>query len=161
LLPRPLPELLAQLRTADARSSRQALEALVVRFLGFLSLEHVGTRHVTISGKPGTASDMLFESESLFLRRWQVRCRNATLLTVDDVAAAVGVLGYCQSDVGVVVCTGEVEPAAAEFAGMVRRSMRQPIVILDGENLVSLVENPGALVSTVRKSAPEALTLAG
>ena len=159
LLAEPLPALLTQARRAHAKRERLALDAFVVGLFGLSMFKYIGFRHVRSSG-PGATSDLLFDREGFLFRRWQVRCRNSAVLMIDDVAATLGMLGYCESDVGVVMCTGEVEFAAAEFAAAARKSIRQPIVVLDGDALASLAANPRALMGAVEGRAPEALTLA-
>jgi len=152
-----LAEIIALLDGAEERGRGLALEALAFHLMGFLGLEYVGTR-LRAMATGGAETDLVFEGRSLYFHRWQVQCRNATTLNVDDVAKEAGLLGYLGSDVGVVVCTGEIDPRAVGFARTARRGMRQPIVLIDGRTLRSSIDNPAAVIDAVRAQAPEALT---
>jgi hypothetical protein len=156
LLRRPVVEILTGLESADERERGLSVEALAFHVMALLRLKYVATR-LRGTSTAGTETDLIFEDKSLVFRQWQVQCRNAPAMTVDDVAREVGLLDYFGSDVGVVVSTGSVDEKARSFAEVVRKAIRQPVVLIDRTILEVIDNDPAALAKAIRVQAPTAL----
>jgi site-specific DNA-methyltransferase (cytosine-N4-specific) len=92
--------------------------------------------------------------------RWQIQCKDTASVSLDDVAKEVGLLDYFGSDVGVVVSTGTFDSGATRFAKLVRQRIRQPVVLIERDDLETLTLEPGSLVDIIRSQAPHALASA-
>jgi site-specific DNA-methyltransferase (cytosine-N4-specific) len=159
LLRRPLNEILAQLDSTGKHQRGLALEALAFYLMRLVDLSYVGTR-LRGSATGGAEVDLIFEGSRLIFSRWQIQCKNTARVSLDDVAKEVGLLDYFGSDVGVVVSTGTFDSGATRFAKLVRQRIRQPVVLIERDDLETLTLEPGSLVDIIRSQAPHALASA-
>lgn len=157
LLRKSLAEILSEVQSPEKHARGLALEALAFYLMRLIDLKYVRTR-LRGEATGGAEVDLVFEGSRLLFSRWQIQCKNTRLLIEDDVAREVGLLDYFRSDVAVVVSTGAIHSKAVGYRGLARRSIRQPIVLIDGQAIASCVDDPFAFVRTVRMQAPEAFT---
>lgn len=156
LLGVPVLEILARFESRDEGERGLALEALAFHLMERLGLRYVATR-LRGASTAGAETDVIFEGTSFVLRRWQIQCRNAPTVTVDDVAKEVGLLDYFGSDVGVIVSAGSVDESARRFVDVVRKAIRQPIILIDRAILEVIDRHSAALAEAIRVQAPTAL----
>ena len=159
LLRKSLAEILSQVESPDKHARGLALEALAFYLMRLIDLKYVGTR-LRGEATGGAEVDLVFEGSRLLFSRWQIQCKNTAVLMEDDVAREVGLLAYFRSDVAVLVSTGAVDSKAVRFAEAARRSIRQPIVLVDGETLGHVSKERTAFLCAIRAQGPHALTLA-
>jgi len=159
LLRKSLQEILAELKSAGRHARGLALEALAFYLMRLVDLRYVATR-LRGAATGGAEVDLIFEGSRLLFSRWQIRCKNAPSVAVDEVAKQVGVLNYFSSDVGVVVSTGTFDSSAVRFAEMVRRRIRQPLILIDRSDLDAIAQHPSTIVDIVERQARPALLAA-
>jgi len=156
LLRKPFGEILAQVESADKHVRGLALEALAFYLMRLIDLTYIATR-LRGEATGGAEVDLIFEGSRLMFSRWQIQCKNTASVSLDDVAKEVGLLDYFGSDVGVVVSTGTFDSGATRFAKLVRQRIRQPVVLIERDDLETLTLEPGRLVDIIRSQAPHAL----
>jgi len=159
LLRKPFGEILLQVGSHDRHIRGLALEALAFYLMRVIDLTYVATR-LRGEATGGAEVDLVFEGTRLMFSRWQIQCKNTASVSLDDVAKEVGLLRYFGSDVGVVVSTGGFDPAAVRYAETVRQRSREPIVLVDRNDLDALRDHPATFCEVLRTQAPHALTLA-
>lgn len=156
MLRKSLPEVTRDIGSSDKHIRGLALEALAFYLMRLIDLTYVKTR-LRGDQTGGAEVDLVFDGTRLMFSRWQIQCKNTKLLTTDDVAREVGLLDYIGSDVAVVVSTGRISAGARAFVEVVRRKIRQPIILVGPGLLKKLTVDPLAFAAAVRAQAPQAL----
>jgi site-specific DNA-methyltransferase (cytosine-N4-specific) len=107
----------------------------------------------------GIETECVFESTKPVFSRWQVRCKNTTSMTIDDVAKAVGLTHVLKSNVIVMVNTGEIDTKARLFADRVMAGSNLSIVMIDRNDLNTMCNNPDHIVEILEREAHHARTM--
>ncbi|HOG46489.1 MAG TPA: hypothetical protein PLJ35_15045 [Anaerolineae bacterium] len=152
LLRRPLGDILACTKAPDGRSRGLALDALAIRLMVLLNLVYIDAR-VHGTATDGTMAQLLFESTSLLLSRWQVHCRNAEMVTLDDVATAVGLSYVLRSDVVVMVGMEAIEPRSQRFACEVMENSKLRIAMINRADLECVERAPSAIIDVLNRES--------
>jgi hypothetical protein len=153
-----LEQVLDDLHSSDRHKKGIALEALAFYFARRLDLEFVEWR-LRSSATGGAEVDLIVEGARLMFSRWQIQCKNTAHVSLDDLAKEVGVAVAINSNVIMMVSTGNVGPAVIDFAKKVMRTSPIQIILLTGKNVESIKENPGLLINVMNAHAREAMTL--
>jgi hypothetical protein len=144
-------------QTSDPDRSGRALEWLAVRLCQMLDLEFARWRKAEESVVGGGEADALMRSARLVRSRWQIKCQHTSFLVLDDLAKEVGFARFFDSDVVLIVCTGELTRQASTFAEAVREKSRAEICCLGGHDLQTISESPADLPDLILRQAPLAL----
>jgi len=157
-LRRPLDEIIDEL-DADSKHVRGlALEALALRLMRLVDLTYVATR-LRGAATGGAEVDVIFESARLVYSRWQVQCKNKKQVALDDVAKEVGLTHFLKSNVIVIVGTGTISTAARRYANKVMMDSNLCVVMVDGEDVSTIRENPTTIVDVFNREARSAMRL--
>lgn len=158
LLRRPLSHILLDVDSTDKHVAGLALEALAFKIMRLLNLDYVATRlRGTETG--GAEVDLIFESSRLVFTRWQIQCKNAARLTLDDVAREVGLTRLLKSSAVVVATTGTVAAEARRYTDKIIGDSNLQVVILDGADLKTIAASPARIVRIFSREARNAMRL--
>jgi hypothetical protein len=158
LLRKPLAEILDELNDKNTHIRGLALEALAFKLMRIIDLNYVATR-LRGSMTGGAEVDLIFESSRLVFSRWQVQCKNTSSVHLDDVAKEVGLTHVLKSNVIVMVSTGEIGPAAREYANKIMADSNLAIVMIDRTDVENIVANPSYIIHTLNREAKYAMQL--
>jgi hypothetical protein len=158
LLERPLADILLGVESTDKFEAGLALEALAFKLMRTLAMNYVATR-LRVSDTGGAEIDLIFESARLVFSRWQVQCKRTARVALDDVAKEVGLTHFLKSNVIVVITTGEVGSQARRYANKIMRDSNMCIVLITGDDLQAIKNNPAFIVDAFRREAEHAMTL--
>ena len=158
LLREPLDKILSDLDCPDRQVAGLALEALAFKLMRLFDMDYVATR---LRGEEtaGTEVDLVFQSTRLVFTRWQIQCKHADRMSIDDVAREVGLTHILKSNAAVVVTTGTVDPEARRYANKVMADSSLAIVLMDGEDLEAIADNPTHIVPIFKREARHAMEL--
>jgi site-specific DNA-methyltransferase (cytosine-N4-specific) len=154
----PLREILSDLDSSDRHVAGLALEALALKLMRLFDMDYVATR-LRGAQTGGTEVDLVFQSTRLVFTRWQIQCKNAARMSIDDVARAVGLTHVLKSNAVVVVTTGTVEAEARRYANEVMVDSSLAIVLIGGEDLKVIAGNPTRIVDIFEREARRAMDL--
>jgi site-specific DNA-methyltransferase (cytosine-N4-specific) len=158
LLRKPLSEILNELNDKDTHIRGLALEVLAFKLMRIIDLNYVATR--LRGGMTGGAEvDLIFEASRLVFSRWQIQCKNTSSVRLDDVAKEVGLTHMLKSNVIVMVSTGEIGPAAREYANKVMADSNLAIIMIDHTDVENIVENPSFIIHVLNREAKYAMQL--
>ena len=158
LLRHPLGKLLSDVDSSDTHVAELALEALALKLMRLLNMDYVATR-LRGAETRGTEVDLVCQSTRLVFTRWQIQCKNAARMSIDDVAREVGLTHLLNSSAVLVVTTGTVDPEARRYADQVMTDSSLAIVLIDGEDLKVIAENPTRIVDIFEREARHAMEL--
>jgi len=123
-----------------------------------LDMTYVATRlRGTATG--GAEVDVIFESGRLVFSRWQVQCKNTSRVALDDVAKEVGLTHFLKSTVIVIVTTGVVGTEARKYANKIMTDSNLCIVMIDGQDIDRIVNQPASIVDSFNREAKQAMKL--
>jgi len=154
----PLSKILAQLKARDKHTRGLALEALALRLMRLIDIQYVATR-LRGSATGGAEVDLVFESARLVFSRWQVQCKNTSRVALDDVAKEVGLTHFLKSNAIVIVTTGQIGPEARRYANKIMTDSNLCIIMVDGDDVQAIVQNPTVIVDTFNREARQAMKL--
>jgi site-specific DNA-methyltransferase (cytosine-N4-specific) len=158
MLRKPFADIRKHLSARDRHVRGLALEALAFKLMRLLDMTYIATRlRGTATG--GAEVDLIFESSRLVFSRWQVQCKNTAHVSLDDIAKEVGLTHMLKSNVIVVVGTGDVGPAARQYANKVMTDSNLCIVLLDGDDIVAIEQSPVTIVDAFNREAAHAMRL--
>jgi len=158
LLRRPLCDILKEMKSRDKHARGLALEALAFNLMRLLDMTYVATRlRGTATG--GAEVDVIFESARLVFSRWQVQCKNTARVALDDVAKEVGITHFLKSNVIVMVTTGKIGAQARRYSNKIMTDSNLCIVMLDGDDIKSIVKNSAKIVDVLNREARQAMKL--
>lgn len=121
-------------------------------------MDYVATRlRGTATG--GAEVDLIFHSTRLVYSRWQVQCKNTKRVALDDVAKEVGLTHFLKSNVIVIISTGKIGEEARRYANKIMTDSNLSIVMVDGEDLKDIIENPSCIVDVFNREAHKAMKL--
>lgn len=158
LLRQPLGKLLSDLHSSDTHGAGLALEAVALNLMRLLNMDYVATR-LRGAETGGVAVDLVCQSTRLVFTRWQIQCKNAARMSIDDVAREVGLTHLLKSNAVVVVTTGTVDPEARRYADQVMADSILAIVLIDGADLKAITANPTRIVEIFEREARHAMEL--
>lgn len=158
LLRQPLREILSDIDNADTHVAGLALEAVALNLMRLLNMDYVATR-LRGAETGGVEVDLVCQSTRLVFTRWQIQCKNAARMSIDDVAREVGLTHPLKSNAVVVVTTGTVDAEARRYADQVMADSSLAIVLIDGEDLKAIAENPTRIVDIFEREARHAMEL--
>ena len=158
LLRKPMVDILAEITAKDKHQRGLALEALAFKLMRLLDMTYIATR-LRGAATGGAEVDLIFESSRLVFSRWQVQCKNAANVSLEDVAKEVGLTHTLKSTVIVMVGTGEIGPAARKYANRVMTDSNLCLVLLDGSDVAAIERNPSAIVDVFNREAAHAMKL--
>ena len=158
LLVKPLPEILAEMQSTDTYHAGLALEALAFKILRILGMDYLATR-LRAEATGGSEVDLLFHSSRLVYSRWQVQCKNASLVSLDQVAKEIGLVQLTYANVILVITTGRVSDSARIFANRTMKQSNLCIVFVDGEDIAKISENPACIIDVFEREAKATMQL--
>ena len=158
LLRRPLGSILSDLDSSDRHVAGLALEAVALNLMRLLNMDYVATR-LRAAETGGVEVDLVCQSTRLVFTRWQIQCKNAARMSMDDVAREVGLTHLLRSNAIVVVTTGTVDAEARRYANKVMVDSNLAIVLMDGADLKIIAENPTRIVDIFEREARHAMEL--
>ena len=158
LLRQPLGSILSDLDSSDRHVAGLALEAVALNLMRLLNMDYVATR-LRAAETGGTEAGLVCQSTRLVFTRWQIQCKNAVRMSMDDVAREVGLTHLLRSNAIVVVTTGTVDAEARRYANKVMGDSNLAIVLMDGADLKIIAENPTRIVDIFEREARHAMEL--
>lgn len=158
LLREPLDKILSDLDCPDRQVAGLALEALAFKLMRLFDMDYVATR---LRGEEtgGTEVDLVFQSTRLVFTRWQIQCKHAARMSIDDVAREIGLTHFLKTNAVVVVTTGTVDPEARRYANKVMMSTNLAVVLIDGWDLKTIADAPTRIVRIFEREASRAMEL--
>jgi len=157
LLRQPLSDIVAAL-DASTHEKGLALEALAFKMMRSLNLDYLETRF-----RPRTGGrfevDLLFESRQLGYSRWQIQCKNTARVSLEDIAKEVGLVYRLLSDTIVVITRGSIGEEARSYANDVMRKTSLSIVLIDGDDVKGIIDDPLAIFAVLEREAALAASL--
>jgi site-specific DNA-methyltransferase (cytosine-N4-specific) len=158
LLRTPLSVILEEMKDEDRYTAGLALEALAFKIMRLLDMTYVATR-LRANQTGGAEVDLIFESARLVFSRWQIQCKNTSRVSLDDVAKEVGLTRFLKSNVIIIVTTGSIGSEARRYANKIMSDENLAIVMLDGNDLSSISDNPADIVRSFSREAQHAMNL--
>ena len=158
LLRKPLGEIRGALDSEDRHVRGLALEALAFKLMRSIDLSYVATR-LRGAATGGAEVDLIFESARLVFSRWQVQCKNAARVSLDDVAKEVGLTHVLKSNAVVIVSTGEIGGEARRYANRIMVDSNLCVVMLDRFDLARIESHPAAIVDVLTREARHAMEI--
>lgn len=158
MLRKNLLQILNELDSNDKYRRGLALEALAFKLLRLLDMTYVATR-LRGSSTGGAEVDLIFQSARLVFSRWQVQCKNTGRVSLDDVAKEVGLTHFLKSNVIVMVTTGAIGSEARKYANKIMTDSNLSIVMVDGQDVKSIIEKPSFIVDVFNREAKRAMKL--
>ena len=158
LLRKPLSEIIGEMSSSDRYKAGLALEAMAFKIMRFLDMTYVATR-LRANQTGGAEVDLVFEAARLVYSRWQTQCKNTARVSLDDVAKEVGLTHFMQSNVIVMVTTGEIGGEARYYANKIMAATNLAIVMLDGSDLTEISNSPPVIVRAFEREARHAMNL--
>jgi hypothetical protein len=143
-------DILAGLSSTSTHEKGLALEALAFYLGRLLGLEFVQWR-LRSNKTGGVEAEAVMQGTHLSFSRWQVRCKNARHVTVEDVATEIGWSTYRKSSVILILTTGRLTSDARSFVTAAVQSTNFRIIALEQEDIATLIAHPES------PSAPKAL----
>ena len=131
-----------------------ALEAFAIKVMHIIGLDFLKTRYRDIQ-IGGAEVDVLFDSTRLMYSRWQVQCKNTASVTIDMVAKEVGLSHMLKSNAIVMMTTGHLTAEARKYARRIMEDMNLCILILESEDIDSIIENPPIIVDIFNRQSEE------
>ena len=132
-----------------------ALEAFAIKVMKIIGLDFVKTRYRDIQ-IGGAEVDVIFDSTRLMYNRWQVQCKNTSSVTIDMVAKEVGLSHMLKSNAIIMMTTGHLTNDAKLYARRIMEDMNLCILMLEKEDIDSIIENPTSIVSILNSQAENA-----
>lgn len=158
LLRKNFKQIIEELDSSDKYKRGLALEALAFKLLRLLDMTYVATR-LRGATTGGAEVDLIFQSARLIFSRWQVQCKNTSRVSLDDIAKEVGLTHFLKSNVIVIVTTGSVGADARKYSNKIMTDSNLCIVIVDGDDLESIISNPAGIVDVFNREAKNAMKL--
>lgn len=158
LIQKPLSEILIEINSKNTYTSGLALEALAFKIMQLLDMDYIATR---LRGEQtgGAEVDLLFESSRLVYSRWQIQCKNTKTVSLDPVAKEVGLTHFLKSNVIIVLTTGTFTSEARKYSNHVMKDSNLCIVLLDGNDINKISENPSVIVDILNRDAKKTMEL--
>lgn len=158
LLRKPLADILDDIDSADRYIGGLALETLAFKLMRMLDMRFVATRlRAQVTG--GAEADLVFESDRLVYSRWQVQCKNAARVSLDEVAKEVGLSQLLKSNVLVIISTGDIGAEARRYANKIMSDTNLSIVMIDRTDLNEIRSYPTHVVDAFNREAQHAMAL--
>lgn len=151
-------DVLEKVGSADKHVKGLALEALALKLMRLLGLSYVATR-LRGDETGGAEVDVIFETARLVFSRWQVQCKNTRTVSLDDVAKEVGLTHFLKSTVIVMVTTGTIGTQARRYASTIMRESNLCVVMVEGDDVARIKDNPAAIVDVFQREAKRAMQL--
>jgi hypothetical protein len=154
----PIAELVARMSDPDTDTKGRGLELFALRLLLRLGLSEIRWRPRTRLAEEidGTAVGYVPVHT-----RWQVQCKNTATLHVDDAAKEVGLALRNRSTIIMLVTTGHISDAAADFVRDVIRHSPYTVLCFDAADVAQLAEAEESLVDLLQREARRAHELRG
>lgn len=151
----PTKDILKNIQSEDKYIKGIALEALAFKLMKSIGMEYVKTRLRSVD-TGGAEVDLLFESTTLVFSRWQIQCKNTKTVDLDAVAKEVGLSHMLKSNAIVMVGTGTIGDAARQYANTIMRNSNLCIILIDGNDLKNISENPTAIIDVFNRESEKA-----
>lgn len=148
-------ELRTEIDSKDTYTKGLALEAFAIKVMKIIGLEFIKTRYKDYQ-IGGAEVDVLFDSTRLLYTRWQVQCKNTNTVTIDMVAKEVGLSHMLKSNAIVIMTTGHLTSEAKKYARRIMEDMNLCILMLQKEDIDSIIENPPCIVDIFNRQSQEA-----
>jgi len=158
LLRKPLSEILQEMKSNHRYTAGLALEALAFKIMRLLDMDYVATR-LRANQTGGAEVDLIFESARLVFFRWQIQCKNTSRVSLDDVAKEVGLTHFLKSNAIVVVTTGKISDDARRYANKIMTDSNLAVVMLDGQDLKIIGEQPAEILRAFEREARHAMEI--
>jgi len=159
LLRKSFGEILSQVGSDDRHIRGLALEALAFYLMRLIDLTYVATR-LRGEATGGAEVDLVFEGTRLMFSRWQIQCKNAASVSLEDVAKEVGLSHHMlRSNVIVIVSTGAVGAEARRFAQRVMRDSNLHVILMDRPDIEAIRDRPTYIVDVLNREARRAMTI--
>lgn len=95
----------------------------------------------------------------LVFSRWQVQCKNTSHASLEDVEKEVGLTQLLKSNVIVIISTGKIRADTRKYSHVVMKDTNLCIVIIDGENIKKIANNPVDIVDVFEREAKSTMSL--
>ncbi len=151
-------EILDNLKSENRYVAGLALEALAFKLMRILGMDYIATR-LRGESTGGAEVDLIFESSRMVFSRWQVQCKNTAHISLEDVAKEVGLTQLLKSNVIVVVSTGRISEDARKYSNVVMKDTNLCIVMIDGEDIAKIANNPVDIVDVFEREAKSTMAL--
>ncbi|WP_029906773.1 restriction endonuclease [Prevotella sp. 10(H)] len=158
LLTKSVSEILNEIDSNDRYISGLALEALAFKLMRIIGMNYVATR-LRAETTGGSEVDLIFDSTRLVYSRWQIQCKNTKRVALDDVAKEVGLTHFLKSNVIVIVSTGDIGKDARKYSNKIMKDSNLCIVLIDGEDIKKVSQNPVAIIDAFEREAKETMEL--
>lgn len=131
-----------------------ALEAFAIKIMKIIGLNFQRTRYR--DKVAGGEVDVIFDSTRLMYTRWQVQCKNTSVVSIDQVAKEVGLSHVLKSNCIVMVTTGQLSSEAIKYANKIMNDTNLCILILQKADIERIIKNPTSIVEIFNKQAEKA-----
>lgn len=158
LLRKNIKDIIKDIDSKDIHIKGLALEALGFKILRLLDIEYLATRlRGTDTG--GAEVDLIFQTSRLIFSRWQVQCKNTKSVSLDAVAKEVGLTHFLKSNAIIIISTGKIGPEARKYSNKIMTDSNLCIVLIDGDDISKIIENPTNIVDIFNREARQAMKL--
>ena len=158
LLRKPLKNVREEIENGHHQIRGLALEVLVFKLMRLIDLPYVASRPRGTTTR-GTSVSLIFESDRLVFPRWQIRCKDAAGVSIDDAAIEMGLTHILKSDVIVIASTGWIDDSARRYADKIMVDSNLFIVMADGSDLSRITARPALIVELLNRETRHALRL--
>jgi len=153
LLRKSLNEILQELSSDDRHIKGLALEALAFYLMRLIDLKYVATR---LRGQTtgGAEADLIFEGNHLIFSRWQIQCKNTKFVSLDDVAKEVGLMIHFDTNVAVIVGTGNISKSAQKYTEMIRNDYGKQVILISRKDIFDIASGVRSFHNVLETQVP-------
>ncbi|HEX4055743.1 MAG TPA: DNA methyltransferase [Tepidisphaeraceae bacterium] len=154
----PLATLVASIKQRDDENLRgESLEILAIRICQLLDLDFMGWRETDEELAGGGEVDGFMHTARLVYSRWQIQCKASDKIVLEAIAKEVGVSEITLANVILIVSTGTMTDGAKTYRQKIISKNPLNIVVVDGQQLDAIVENPAIITSILKAQAQDAM----
>jgi site-specific DNA-methyltransferase (cytosine-N4-specific) len=127
-------EVIDQVHSSDKHTKGKGLELLALQLSRFLGLDPRKWR-LRSSRTGGAEVDLVVESAQFTFSRWQIQCKNAAVVHLEDLAKEIGIASLIKSNVIAMVTTGNFGNVLRQHADAIMDHTNLQVVLIDGSAL--------------------------
>lgn len=139
-LNKPLKQILIDVDSLDIHVKGKALELLAIWLIRICALRFISWRKRDAETGKGEV-DVMAASDTFIYNRWQIQCKNTSLVDVDVIAKEVGMMFLTKADIVMVITTGAFTRDAISYADAICTRSRYYVILIDGKQLDQIREN--------------------
>lgn len=158
LMLKSISDIMAEIESKDTFTSGLALEALAFKLMRIIDMDYMATR-LRGEATGGAEVDLIFQSSRLVYSRWQIQCKNTSIVSLDPIAKEVGLTHFIKSNVIVVVTTGRFSAEARRYSNAIMKDSNLCIILVDKQDILKISREPSNIIDIFNREAKHTMEL--